>query len=257
MAKHFKKSMLVIGIVLLATVVSCRHYVPQVSTSNEEIISNQNGKGQKVVISFKRGPSHYHPSFAIWLEDTSGKYIQTLFVTNAVAKGIFEHGDNSQGKWKVGERRRPAALPYWANKRGVKSTDGTYTPEPAHPVADAYTGATPKTNFDLVTFLDNPINTRFNLLLEINQPWDWNDYWTNNKFPDDEAYKASSQPALVYEVTLDPKTKGEKKELKIIGHSHYSGVDGNLYPDTSTLTTAKDIIGNVVAEIIDRPVQHE
>jgi hypothetical protein len=251
MVMHFTKSIQVFGIMLLTIVGSCRHYAPQVATTNEEIISNQNGQGQKIVICFEKGPSHNHPSFSIWVEDTSGNYIQTLFVTKAVATGIFEHGDNSQGQWKVGERRILAALPYWAHKRGVKSADGKYAPDPAHQVADAYTGATPKANFNLVTFLDNPIKTRFNLLLEINQPWDWNEFWTNNKFPDDEEYKASSQPALVYEVTLDPATKGEKKELKIIGHSHYSGAEGNLYPDINTITTAKDIIGKVIAEIID------
>jgi hypothetical protein len=251
MSTYSNQIVRLVAVMFLTIQFACRHNVPPVVKTYDEIISNRNGQGQKILVSFERGPLHNHPSFAIWVEDTSGNYIQTLFVTKAVATGIFEHGDNSQGKWKVGERRRPAALPYWAHKRGVKSADGKYAPDPAHQVADAFTGATPKANFNLVTFLDNPINTRFNLLLEINQPWDWNEFWTNNKFPDDEAYKTSAQPALVYEVTLNPAAKGEKKELKIIGHSHYSGAEGNLYPDINTITTAKDIIGKVTAEIIN------
>ena len=33
--------------------------------------------------------------------------------------------------------------------------------------------------------------------------------------------------------------------MKIIGHSHYSGKDGNLYPDLSTLTTAVQIVKSI------------
>ena len=41
--------------------------------------------------------------------------------------------------------------------------------------------------------------------MEINQNWDWNEYWTNDKYPDDENYKMSCQPALVYEAVIDSK----------------------------------------------------
>jgi hypothetical protein len=37
--------------------------------------------------------------------------------------------------------------------------------------------------------------------------------------------------------------------MKLIGHSHYSGKDGNLYTDVSTLTTALDIARSIVVKI--------
>jgi hypothetical protein len=257
MSKYSNQIVRLVATMFLIIEVACRHNVPSVVKTFDEIISNRNGQGQEIIVSFERGPSHNHPSFAIWVEDTTGNYIQTLFITKAIATGVFEYGDDSQGKWSKGLKRRPAALPYWAHKRGIRATDGLYTPDPAHPIADAYTGATPKANFKLTAFLDKPAKTKLCILLEINQTWDWNEYWINSKYPDDLEYKTSCQPALVYKTTLDPSVKGVKQELQIVGHSHYSGSDGNLYPDISTLTTAKEIIGMVSVEIIDQQVQHE
>ena len=57
-------------------------------------------------------------------------------------------------------------------------------------------------SFVLNTRADNELPAVFRVLLEINQNWDWNEYWTNDKFPDDENYKMSCQPALVYEVVI-------------------------------------------------------
>jgi hypothetical protein len=37
--------------------------------------------------------------------------------------------------------------------------------------------------------------------------------------------------------------------MKVIGHSHYAGKDGNLYQDTSTLTTALQIAGKIVVKV--------
>ena len=77
------------------------------------------------------------------------------------------------------------------------------------------------------------------MLFEINQNWDWNEYWTNNKFPDDENYKMSCQPALVYEAVIDNGKNLRSVAMKPIGHSHYSGKTGAFprpeYPYDSTL----------------------
>jgi hypothetical protein len=39
--------------------------------------------------------------------------------------------------------------------------------------------------------------------MEINHPWDWNEYWTNAKYPDDEENKNSCQTALVYRAIVN------------------------------------------------------
>ncbi|MCB0823843.1 MAG: hypothetical protein KDC09_14180 [Bacteroidales bacterium] len=230
------------------------YFLPQKTQKGEAektdvLITNENGTGPALSIEFEKGGAHNHPLMAIWVEDTSGNYLQTLYVARSIATGVFNFGDASTGEWKQGEIRRPAALPYWAHKRGVKEEDGLYMPTPKTPVPDAYTGATPQNNFVLNTRLDKPGPQVFDVYLEINQPWDWNEYWTNNKYPDNEDYKASAQPAVVYKDRVDLRQKIVFFEMKPIGHSHYSGETGELFTDLSTITTALNIAESIRVKV--------
>jgi hypothetical protein len=211
--------------------------------------TNVNGKGVSIEIDFEKGARHNHPMMAIWVEDTTGKYIQTLFVNKSMATSTFTHGGVSEGKWMPGMIRRPAALPYWSHKRGIQAADGLYLPTPDNPVPDAYTGATPPGNFILHTQTDESLSGKVNILLEINQSWDWNNFWTNDKFPDETEYKTSSQPSLVYSVTVDFSDIGADYIMKPIGHGHYSGKDGDLYTDLCSMTTALDIVESIIVKV--------
>ncbi len=197
------------------------------------------------------GKYHNHPSFAIWVEDLEGNYIETLYVTQYFAKGVFGHGEVQEGKWKnePGEVRRPAALPYWSHKRNIKANDGLYAPAPETAVPDALTGATPKGNFMLNTGSKLGSDKNFKVLFEVNQAWDSNDYWTNSKFPDDFDYKTSLQPALVYEATIEPESAKTEYNLSAIGHSEPSGKTGDLFNDLTTITTAKEIFSKILVRI--------
>jgi hypothetical protein len=226
--------------------------------------SNQNLTEEKMVISstpeqintpleieLTKGKYHNHPSFAIWVEDLDGNYIETLYVTKFVAKGVFAHGEVEVGKWKnePGEVRRPAALPYWSHKRNIKAKDGLYTPSPETAVPDALTGATPTGSFSLKTGTKIASNTKFNVLFEINQPWDSNKYWTNSKFPEDKDYITSLQPALIYSVMVDSGSQRKEFVLELVGHSHPSGKTGEIFTDLSTLTTAKEIVEKIIVRL--------
>ena len=105
--------------------------------------ANPAGTGPALTFDFQKGKAHNHPSFVLWAEDMNGNYLQTLFISKAVGVSIYTHGDPSSGHWEPGKIRRPASLPYWAHKRGVKEKDGLYVPSADNPIADAYTGATP------------------------------------------------------------------------------------------------------------------
>ncbi|MEA2105428.1 MAG: hypothetical protein U9P82_01700 [Bacteroidota bacterium] len=210
---------------------------------------NQQGEGPEIEIHFNKGPAFYYPLMAIWIEDMDGNYLQTLYVAESIAKGVFNYGEIRDNRWVNGAKRRPAALPYWGHKRGIQASDGFYLPTPENPVVDAYTGATPTTDFILKTKADSLLPGQFRVLFEINQSWDWNTYWTNNKYPEDLYYKTSAQPAVVYATEIDLNTEKEIYEMKPVGHSHYSGKDGNLYPDLSTLTTALQIVDKIVVKL--------
>ena len=225
--------------------------------------TNKNISDEKLVISstpkeiqtnldieFYKGKAHNHPSFAIWIEDLNGNYVETLFVTRFVASGKFNYGEIEPGKWKnePGEVRRPATLPYWAHKRNIKADDGLFIPSPETAVPDAISGATPIANFSIKT--GTKIKTgKFRVLMEINQAWDSNKFWSNSKFPGDLDYFASLQPALVYAVTIDLNDTVKQYFMNPIGHSHYSGKDGKLYTDLTTLTSAKEIAEKIVVTL--------
>jgi hypothetical protein len=241
----------VITFIFLQTYLSCRSSRITGNEQTDTIYTNKNGQGITIELKFSKGPGHNHPLMAAWLEDTSGNYIQTLYVAESIAKGVFSHGDLSTGKWMPGPVRRPAALPVWAFSRGIKEADGLYVPTQNDPVPDAYTGATPPSNFVLIAKTDKQLPSEFCIYFEINQTWDWNSYWTNSKFPDDEEYISSCQPALVYRAKLTTNELNQEKTLQLIGHSHYNGSNGNIDSDLSTITTAKDITRSVSVQLMN------
>jgi hypothetical protein len=89
----------------------------------------------------------------------------------------------------------------------------------------------------------------FKVMLEINQSWDWNAFWTNDKFPDDPEYKTSSQPALVYQAIIDLNNLQKEYVMEAVGRSHHSGRDGNLYTDLETLTSAREIAEKITLSV--------
>jgi hypothetical protein len=225
-------------------------YTVSCKSSKVQVVSdiytyNTAAPGTDLSIQFTRGSEFNYPLMAIWVEDEQGNFIQTLYVSESIGKGIFEHGDASTGKWMPGPVMRPAALPYWSHRRGIINSSGFYLPDTEHPIPDAYTGPTPPGNFVLNTKIENQNLRKFKVFLEINQTWDWNEYWTNNKYPDDKEYKTSCQPALVYMTSVDLDSGVKSYEMTVIGHSHYSGKTGELFADISTMTTALNIVKTI------------
>ncbi len=205
--------------------------------------------GTKLEISFEKGKYYNHPLFAIWMADEDGKYIQTLYVSESIGKGTFKRADRNTGKWMPGEIQRPASLPFWAHNRGIKNEYGTYMPTPRQPEVDAYTGATPPASFILNIKTEKPLVGKYKIMLELNQSWDWNDYWHNAKFPDDKEYKTSSQPALVYAVEIDTAKPETEYTMNPLGHSHYARKDGSINTDLKTITTALQIAKRITVKI--------
>jgi hypothetical protein len=125
-------------------------------------------------------------------------------------------------------------------------------PDAENPVADAYSGATPVTSFILTAHADGPLPAKFRVMFEVNQNWDWNEYWTNDKYPGDNYYLNSAQPAVVYESLVDQAALRDRYIMKPIGHSHPSGKDGELDSDLSTLTTALQIADSIVVRVSEK-----
>jgi hypothetical protein len=77
----------------------------------------------EITFTFTRQSGSASNQFAVWVEDSAGRYIKTLFVTQWTAKG----------GWKT----REASIPFWVRKSNLSIM--------ANAQIDAVSGATPKT----------------------------------------------------------------------------------------------------------------
>lgn len=240
-----KAKLIIISLLVFSLSISAKKK-PEVFT-NETYGVNETGS--TILLQFEKGKEHNHPLFAIWLADEEGNFIQTLYVSQSIGKGFFKRASRKTGHWLAGEIQRPAALPYWCHQRGVLNEYGTYTPTSSFPEVDGYTGATPDGSFILETTTTKKLSGKYKVMLELNQSWDWNEYWYNNLYPEDKEFITSSQPALVYAVEIDTERPKVEYIMQAIGHSHYSGEDGRLYDDLTTLTTAMKIAKKITVKI--------
>lgn len=207
-------------------------------------------------VDLLKGKRYWHPQVVVWVEDTQGNYITTLFATKATAKGIF-YGGRSKENYKefdgnkdvVGaEFRRVDALPVWSHKRGIKYPDGLYAPTAKQPLPDGITGATPINSFRLNTSIEEL--AKFVIKLEINIAFDDNKYYSEFDFPDDDIFHNGTgqlgQPSLIYEAKVDMNDGLDYYLMKLAGHGHHSAQTGEIYPNLSKLTTALQIVERIV-----------
>ena len=153
------------------------------------------------------------PQIAVWLEDSEGQFLRTLYVTP-----------------KVRTIQRPAALPVWEHR----ATDG----------ADAVTCATPLSDSQITA---DAVDADAVVLVEVNLSCDYNAYYRHGLDAEDPGYNTdyAGQPSLIYAGIISP---GERIQLMPIGHGAPDGGDGEINPDLRHMTTAMDILEDVTAE---------
>jgi hypothetical protein len=181
------------------------------------------------------------PQFAIWIEDSSGNYLSTIFVTRkAGTEGWIMNKGN----------RRKESLPHWCYKRGITYDDGLLLPTKESPITDGITGPTPKSDKEFLLRLKDT-NQPIIVKAEFNHSVDFNEYFPESAKESDENYsggkEGSGQPAVVYADTIYHTTQSAL--LKLIGHSSPDGTDGNLYLTLEKLSTAKEIVDEIIVEL--------
>lgn len=181
------------------------------------------------------------PQIAAWIEDTEGNYITTVYASHKIATQSWS-----------GSKRHKEALPVWCHTRGVLYSDGLYLPTKKEPLTDGISGATPRGCFELKM---HPVKTmnRFVVKVELNHSTDWNDHYPKNAETGDPGYsggkEGSGQPAIVYAANIDLNSGEKQFKATLIGHSSPDGTDGDIYPDTSTLTSALEIVKEITINI--------
>ena len=149
------------------------------------------------------------PQIAVWLEDTQGNYLSTVYVTHKIA---------TQSWQASGGNRRKEALPHWCYSRGVKYDDGLYLPTKKEPLTDGISGATPHGSFDI-------------------------------KLSPAIALKTFIVKIEIYAANVDLSAGKKSFEANLVGHSSPNGSSGKVSKDTSGLTTALHIVKRITVII--------
>lgn len=193
------------------------------------------GKNMEVRITY--GPNWFHqiamiitatPTYAIWIEDLDGQYVGMYYVTNKFYQWTRDAANN------VPERIE--ALPHWWYKqRGTLLTD-------------AVTVATPKQDITIVNAINNGPR-KFVMKMEINNSFDYNEYYTKDGENETVRTKDGGQPGLIYSTIIDVSQPSREYEMMLVGHSSPDGSDGRLYSDIATVTTARQMIDKVIVKI--------
>lgn len=229
-----------------------------INQANYDVLEMQMGNDLQLSVDLLRGEHYWHPQMAIWLEDTIGNHLETIFVSKATAQGLFFGGrskDNfkefDEQKQGTGDYRRVNALPVWSHKRGVKYADGMYVPTKEEALPDAITGATFIDNFKLLASIDSLNN--FVLKIELNVAFDDNEYYSEFDFPDDQVFHNGTgqlgQPSIVFGTEIDMSDSKDYYLMELLGHGHQSGQSGEIYTELSKLTTAKQIVERIVVGV--------
>ena len=169
------------------------------------------GKMKVFIFSVKKTPQ-----LAVWIEDNHGNYISTITATK---KSVTNN-------W-IGAEGRIEALPVWNYKR-QNSTEQV----------DIVSSATPKGSVKI--FVDNNLlinGQEYNVYLEINHSFDYNDYWTEGNSG------VNGQPSLIFYAKF---TAGNAERIKfdLIGHGSVDGSNGDIVKESDSITTALTIINN-------------
>jgi hypothetical protein len=225
------------------------------------ITTKPDAVGKEIVLDFVRGAHYTHPlkinrlitikttpQIAVWIEDTDGRYVDTLYVTKKAGTQGWRTSPDLPAK-KI---RRPESLPCWSHRRGVVYPDGLFMPTRENPVTDAITAASPGGDFYLKTTApENP--TKLVVLAEINNSADFNDAFPKDAPAGTPGYSGgawgSGQPSIVWAATIDLSAGPGTYELTPVGHGSPDGADGSLTPDLSGLTTATDIVKKITVTV--------
>ncbi len=197
-------------------VASCRR-VPDVYVKER----TAGGASVEIEIKFKSGLITTPPSFAVWAEYPDGSY-ESVYATCKASKGYEDNVDTEA-----------EGLPVW---NGVREIEGL---APGDEELDAITTATPMRTGFIIHWEPLPLTPAdtLRLFLEVNLPFDYNDYYTQNM-------GTNGQPSLIYgaSFTLSPDSLTITLPPRIIGRSDPKGRNALVYTDRSGITTAQAII---------------
>ena len=241
--KHMKKFVMFITVAVGLMQTSCNKKLLEYESDDVRV---EIAEGEEWLHDFplflgikKKNP----PQIAIWIEDSSGRYVSTIYVSQKIA---------TEGWLSANGNRRKEALPCWCHSRGIRYDDGLFCPTKQQPVTDALTGATPRKGFSMY-FREKTGLQRFRVLVEVNHSTDFTDVYAKDAVPSSPYYsggkEGSGQPALVYMADVDLSTQSRSFTASLIGHSSPNGSDGGIYTDMEGIDSALRIVKQITVKL--------
>ncbi len=197
-------------------------------------------------IDFTFRPANNVTQFAVWVEDDTGSYVGTVFLTGFIGR---RGGGNRTGDTDIdaSNGNRLNSMPVWAYKRGVADTTyglrNYYPPastRPSYPEdLDAVSGATPGPSVQKKTWRVSGLPCgSYRCRIEANQSFDF------NAFHNYSFYRG--QPSVVWSATVRAADSADSGAvLDYGGYGSPDGSDGVLRPPDSTITTAAGLLADM------------
>ncbi len=227
-------------------------------------------------IEFKAGAAFQWPQYAIWLETLEGQFVQPIYVTQKLAENNFANRVSTRDKNAVftdnpferpgftmeqafdlvvepetrNDRFRTESLPVFLHK--LASNNQSVEANQISKLVDGYSGATMMNNFIYRASVEHKLSGIYRLRLEVNQSFDFNQYYASDRFPEDAIYSGSgysAQPSVIYETEINFDKPNALFVMKLIGRGHHSGQDGEVHADLSGMTSALQLVDRVLVEV--------
>jgi hypothetical protein len=199
------------------------------------------------------------PQIAVWLEDSDGAFVATIFVTRRAATEDWVGVPGAP----EGVAVTPRPLPVWVAKhRGIgvepmaacgachgkrRSEDKSIEGDP---ILEALVGPSPAAGLTREWQLLQGIEPGvYGVMVEINHWMDWNEAYPGKAAAGGTASGGgpigSGQPSLVWGGALEVGPTPEATGLTLIGHGDPTAADGSIDPDLTGFTTALSIVDTI------------
>lgn len=236
---------------------------------------------QQLSVEFKAGPAFHWPQYAIWLETLDGEFVQPVYVTQKLAENNFANRVSTRDKDTVftdnpferpgftmkqafelvvepetrSDRFRSESLPVFLHQLAGKDNQAANSPNISSKISrlvDGYSGPTMMNNFIYKSGIEQKLSGAYKLRLEVNQSFDFNQYYSSDRFPEDAIYSGSgysAQPSVIYEAEINFDKPNKLFVMELIGRGHHSGQDGKVHVDLSGMTSALQLVDRVLVEV--------
>ncbi len=165
---------------------------------------------------------------AIWVEDLEGNYITTLYVTNKAGNK----------NWIFGPKEgRPESLPVWYHASKV-APDKSAKEDDANVQLDAVSSATQKAGINITR---NIPDSDCVIKAEFNTSFDYNESYTKKNSG------VNGQPSVIYGAKIGMNNTNQVN-LEYLGTGSLEGSDGNIHQNAQGITTAKNIVKEIIVK---------